>query len=64
MSTNIPIVYEKEETVLKYKLLTRNLEKEETLTEQELNELGAKGWELCGVLTIASVAHYYFKKFT
>ena len=49
MSPNIPIIYEKEETVLKYKLLIRNLEKEETLTEKELDELGAKGWELCSV---------------
>ena len=38
MNPHIPIVYEKEE--IKYKLLTRNLEKEEPLTEKELNEQG------------------------
>jgi len=37
-------------------------EQEGTLTEAELNELGAAGWELVGVITEQAVVHFYFKR--
>ena len=64
MSPHIPIVYEEEQTRWKYKRMARNLEKEEPPTERELDELGEQGWELCGIFTSKSFAHFYFKRFS
>ena len=42
-----PMVYVKDKTVWQYKLLTRNLGKQEAPSEEEeLNTLGKDGWEL------------------
>ncbi len=30
--------------------------------EQELNSLGARGWELVGIVPLASATHFYFKR--
>ena len=57
-----PIVYVKDETVWEYKLLRRNLSKEEAPNEQELNELGKAGWELAGVFADIPFVHFYFKR--
>jgi hypothetical protein len=46
-----PIVYVKDKTVWEYKLLTRNLSKEEAPSEGELNRLGKEAWELAGMFT-------------
>ena len=58
----IPVVYKEAKLIWEYKLLVRDLAEEETLSEDELNELGADGWELTGVFTDASLAHFYLKR--
>jgi len=45
-----------------YRHLTRAPGAEGALTEQELNELGAAGWELVGVISEQSAVHFYFKR--
>jgi hypothetical protein len=57
-----PIVYVKDKTVWEYKLLTRNLSKEEAPSEGELNRLGKEGWELAGVFSDSPFVHFYFKR--
>lgn len=57
-----PLVYVREQLIWEYKHLVRNLEKEEALSEQELNNLGEDGWELAAAFSAASTAHYYFKR--
>ena len=57
-----PMVYVQETVTWEYKQVTRNLSKESAMTEDELNKLGAEGWELAGILTNAKVANFYFKR--
>jgi hypothetical protein len=57
-----PIVYVKDKTVWEYKLLTRNLSKEEAPSEAELNRLGKEAWELAGVFADSPFVHFYFKR--
>jgi hypothetical protein len=57
-----PMVYVKEKIVWEYKLLSRNLSKEEAPGEEELNRLGKEGWELAGVFTDSPFVHFYFKR--
>jgi len=57
-----PMVYVKEKTIWEYKLLTRNLSKEEAPSEEELNRLGKEAWELAGVFTDSPFVHFYFKR--
>ena len=58
----IPIVYERQELIWEYKRVIRNLAKEEAPTEEELNRLGAEGWELAGVMNDSLLAYFYFKR--
>jgi hypothetical protein len=62
MTPHVPIVYEDAENHWQYKRLDRNLKKEDPPTEEELNELGKQGWELCGMVEIKSLVHFYFKR--
>jgi hypothetical protein len=57
-----PIVYVKDKTVWEYKVLTRDLSKEEAPSEEELNRVGKKGWELAGVFSDSPFVHFYFKR--
>ena len=57
-----PMVYVKEQTVWEYKLLSRNLSKQEAPSEEELNSLGKEAWELAGVFTDSPFVHFYFKR--
>jgi len=57
-----PIVYVKDKTVWEYKLLTRNLSKEEAPSEEELNKIGKEGWELAGVFNDPPFVYFYFKR--
>jgi hypothetical protein len=57
-----PMVYVRDKTVWQYKLLTRNLSKEEAPSEEELNKLGKDGWELAGVFTDSPLVYFYFKR--
>lgn len=58
----LPMVYEQvpvERAQWEYKVLSINVRKEELPDTTLLNELGASGWVLIGVLEIGLV-HYYF----
>jgi hypothetical protein len=57
-----PMVYVTDKTVWQYKLLTRNLAKEEAPSEAELNALGKDGWELAGIVTDHPIVRFYFKR--
>jgi hypothetical protein len=57
-----PMVYVKERVVWEYRLLTRNLAKEEAPNEAELNALGKEGWELAGISTDLPIVRFYFKR--
>jgi hypothetical protein len=57
-----PMVYVKDKTVWEYKVLVRNLSKEEAPSEQELNALGKEGWELAGVFSDSPFIQFYFKR--
>ncbi len=56
------MVYVKENLVWEYRVLTRDLTKEEAPAQAELNELGKAGWELTGILAAASQVYFYFKR--
>jgi hypothetical protein len=45
-----------------YKHLERAAGGEAPLHEDELNALGAEGWELAAVIPTASAIHFYFKR--
>ena len=57
-----PIVYVKDKTIWQYKLLTRNLAKEEAPSEEELNKVGKEGWDLAGIVTDHPFVYFYFKR--
>jgi hypothetical protein len=45
-----------------YKQIVRNLKKENSLSETELNALGEEGWEMSGVAQQPPWAYFYFKR--
>lgn len=57
-----PTIYVKESLKWEYKQIIRNLEKESPLGEEELNALGADGWEMSGVMHQPPLAYFYFKR--
>jgi hypothetical protein len=57
-----PIVYVDENLAWEYKQLVRNLAKEKAPSEDELNALGADGWELAGIFTDSPFVYFYFKR--
>jgi hypothetical protein len=57
-----PMIYIKESLKWEYKQIARDLKKEGPLSEEELNALGAEGWEMSGVAQQPTVAYYYFKR--
>ncbi len=57
-----PIVYVNEKIIWEYKVLTRNLSKEDAPAEDELNRLGKDGWELVGIVSDSSLAYLYLKR--
>jgi hypothetical protein len=57
-----PMVYVYESPTWEYKVVARDLSEAEVLSEPELNELGAGGWELVGVATVLSAVRFYFKR--
>lgn len=56
------LVYVKEKAKWEYKVLVRNLAREQTLDETELSALGADGWELAGVASDSPLIYFYFKR--
>lgn len=59
---NPPMIYIKESVKWEYKQITRDLKKEGPLSEEELNALGAEGWEMSGIAGQPPMAHFYFKR--
>ncbi len=57
-----PTIYVKESLQWEYKQIIRNLEKESPPSAEELNVLGADGWELSGVAQQPPLAYFYFKR--
>ncbi|MCA9902697.1 MAG: hypothetical protein KC547_02475 [Anaerolineae bacterium] len=58
-----PIIYQREPLIWRYKLLTRDLDKHDTPpSEAELNELGAEGWEIAGIVAHGSRVYVYLKR--
>jgi hypothetical protein len=57
-----PMVYVTTATKWEYKQLARNLAQGAAPTEEELNDLGADGWELTGVLADSPMVYFYFKR--
>jgi hypothetical protein len=57
-----PMVYVKDKTQWEYKMLSRNLSKEEAPSEEELNRLGKEAWELAGLFADSPFVHFYFKR--
>ena len=45
-----------------YKRISRHLDKEQILDEEELNVLGDEGWELVTSLLVGSTASFYFRR--
>ncbi|MEJ2560955.1 MAG: hypothetical protein P8186_32995 [Anaerolineae bacterium] len=52
----------KDKPAWEYKQLVRNLAKEKAPAEDELNTLGAEGWELAGLFTDLTYVYFYFKR--
>jgi hypothetical protein len=48
--------------VWEYKHIRRDTGAEPPLPEDELNALGADGWELTAVIPTATAVHFYFKR--
>jgi len=57
-----PMVYIEKRLKWEYKQLARNLKKEGTLSDEELNALGAEDWEMSGVAQQLHLTYYYFKR--
>ena len=57
-----PMVYVEKKLKWEYKQIVRNLKKEKTLDEAELNALGAEGWELSGIAQHSTNIYFYFKR--
>jgi hypothetical protein len=52
-----PIVYVYEKQRWEYKVIVQN-----AVSEEELNALGAEGWELVGVVALPETTQFYFKR--
>lgn len=58
MTTHVPMVYVRERLSWEYK----RLERREAPSVEELNALGAEGWELVAVCRVDAHVHFYFKR--
>jgi hypothetical protein len=57
-----PMVYVYEKQGWEYKIIVKKPADEELPTEQELNKLGASGWELVGVVRLSDKVQFYLKR--
>jgi hypothetical protein len=57
-----PMVYLDENPSWEYKLFIRDLELDNAPAEDEINPLGAQGWEMVGILVHANMLYCYFKR--
>ena len=58
----IPMVYVYEPLQWEYRRIARNAREQGPLSEQELNALGAEGWELAGIANLPGEMYYYLKR--
>lgn len=58
----LPRVYVREDPAWEYRLLMRNLAKQDAPSEDELNALGADGWEMAGLFSDSPFLYLYFKR--
>ena len=59
-----PMVVVREKLKWEYKRLVQNLAKGEASGEDELNALGADGWELAAIVQDSPLVYLYFKRAT
>ena len=52
-----PMVYVYEQQRWEYKVIVQRV-----ISEEELNALGARGWELVGVVALPDSSQFYFKR--
>jgi len=57
-----PMVYVREPLKWEYKQVIRDLENEKAPDEEELNKLGAEGWELTSIVQYLHTVYFYFKR--
>lgn len=57
-----PMVYVYDDLTWEYKFIPRNASHEWRISDQELNALGAEGWELAGIASVPNGVHFYFKR--
>jgi len=57
-----PMVFVYEKQGWEYKVVTKNVEADRSLTEDELNALGASNWELVGMVPLPGTVQFYFKR--
>ncbi len=50
------------EPMWEYQHLVRQIPPDRPLDESTLNAMGEDGWELTGVVAVATAVHYYFKR--
>jgi hypothetical protein len=56
------MMYVQEKLTWEYRRIDRPLEPEQLLNEQELNALGAEGWELITSVSTASGVSFYLRR--
>jgi hypothetical protein len=59
---NIPTVYTHDSPAWEYKLFIRDMEADNPPDEEEINPLGALGWELVGMFLHSGILYFYFKR--
>lgn len=59
---NLPIVYAHDSQAWEYKLFIRDMEADNPPDEEEINPLGAQGWELVGMFLHTGMLYFYFKR--
>jgi hypothetical protein len=57
-----PMIYVYETPGWEYKVVVRDTTQAVLLSEHELNDLGASGWELAGVAGLPGTVQCYFKR--
>ena len=57
-----PMVYVYGSTTWEYKRLSRELSQEGLPTEEEMNALGAEGWELAAMVSQSDKVYFYLKR--
>ena len=57
-----PMIYVEKRLKWEYRQIVRNLKKEGPVSTEELNALGAEGWEMSGVAQQSPLTYFYFKR--